>query len=238
MEVFEYNGSKISFDFGNGVDMINATEMSKSFYPKKVNGFLRLRQTQDFIKVYEKRCADSRIGNEFKALRVVKGGNPALQGTWMAEKLALKFAAWLSPDFELWVYDRIAELLKTGTTSIQSIRKEEQLSPAQMHLQNALILVDIEEKQKEQDERILKLESKVNTSPDYFTVIGFATLHNLQLGRTKAATLGRRCSSICKTKEYDIGKVNDVRYGLVNSYPSIVLEQVFNDQNLLRKKQS
>jgi len=29
----------------------------------------------------------------------------------MHRKLALKFAAWLSPEFELWVYDRIEELL-------------------------------------------------------------------------------------------------------------------------------
>lgn len=27
-----------------------------------------------------------------------------LQGSWMDEKLALKFAAWLSPRFELWVW--------------------------------------------------------------------------------------------------------------------------------------
>ncbi|MEM1121660.1 MAG: KilA-N domain-containing protein, partial [Bacteroidota bacterium] len=42
------------------------------------------------------------------------------QGTWMDEKLALKFAAWLSPNFELWVYDRIQELLTTGKTELPS----------------------------------------------------------------------------------------------------------------------
>lgn len=48
----------------------------------------------------------------------MQGGTPELQGTWMDEKLALKFAAWLSPYFELWVYDRIEELLLTGRTEI------------------------------------------------------------------------------------------------------------------------
>jgi hypothetical protein len=50
-------------------------------------------------------------------IRVVKGGNLP-QGTWVHEKIALKFAAWLSPFFELWIYDRIHELLTTGRTEI------------------------------------------------------------------------------------------------------------------------
>ena len=39
----------------------------------------------------------------------------------MDEKLALKFASWLSPRFELWVYDRIQELLTNGETRLQGI---------------------------------------------------------------------------------------------------------------------
>lgn len=50
----------------------------------------------------------------------MKGGSPELQGTWMDEKLALKFAAWLATNFELWVYDRIHELLTTGKTELQN----------------------------------------------------------------------------------------------------------------------
>ena len=231
MEVLNYENHNISFDLSNTDVMVNATQMAKPF-GKLVGSFLRLKEIKQYISLIELRYADSHNGNDYKALKVIQGGNPKLQGTWMCKKLALRFAQWLSPEFALWVDDKIEELLQTGSTSIKP------LSPAKMILQQAQLLVDIEEKQKEQAERILKLESKVNTSPDYFTVIGFATLHNVQIGRTKAASLGRRCSNICKTKEYDIGKVNDVRYGMVNSYPSIVLEQVFNDQNLIRKKQS
>jgi hypothetical protein len=45
----------------------------------------------------------------------------------MDKKLALKFAVWLSPEFELWVYDRIQELL---TTARQSSRRRPVLSKA------------------------------------------------------------------------------------------------------------
>jgi hypothetical protein len=53
------------------------------------------------------------------ALRVVKGGNEkSMQGTWVSERLALKLASWLSADFEIWIYDKILELLTTGQTHL------------------------------------------------------------------------------------------------------------------------
>lgn len=39
----------------------------------------------------------------------------------MCEKLALKFAAWLSPKFEIWVFEKIQELLKHGYTQISGL---------------------------------------------------------------------------------------------------------------------
>lgn len=117
IQVFEYEGEKITFDFGNGQEMVNATQMIKAFPSKKMNNFLRTNQTKDFIKEYT-RYAKKRFGNDYEVLRVVKGGRKDLQGTWMDERLALKFAAWLSPAFEIWVYDRIKELLTKGTFNI------------------------------------------------------------------------------------------------------------------------
>lgn len=114
LQSFEYEGKRITFDFGDGQKMVNATQMVKAFKGKRINNFLRSKQTKEFIKVLESRYAKKRNGNEYKAYRVIKGGTPELQGTWMDEKLALKFAAFLNPYFELWVYDRIHELLTQG----------------------------------------------------------------------------------------------------------------------------
>ncbi|MEL6274774.1 MAG: KilA-N domain-containing protein, partial [Bacteroidota bacterium] len=118
---FDYEGQSISFEFADGNKMINATEMAKPF-KKRVNDFLRLSGTKEYILVLEARYGDSRSGENKEVLRVVQGGTPELQGTWMDEKLALKFAAWLSPYFELWVYDRIQELLTTGRTEIKEFQ--------------------------------------------------------------------------------------------------------------------
>lgn len=120
IQVFEYEGKQITFDFGDGQKMVNATEMVKVFDGKRLNNFLRAKQTKEFIEALESRYAKKRNGNVFKAYRVIQGGIPELQGTWMDEKLALKLAAWLNPAFELWVYDRIYELLTTGVTELKS----------------------------------------------------------------------------------------------------------------------
>ena len=52
---------------------------------------------------------------------MVQGGTPEMQGTWMDERLALKFAAWLSPKFEIWIYDTIYEIL---TEELQSEKEK------------------------------------------------------------------------------------------------------------------
>lgn len=113
IKTYDYDGSPITWTFEDGANMVNATEMSKPF-EKQPSDFLRLKQTKNYIDAYKKRYGNS--PNEI--LNVRQAGDAKLQGTWMNERLALKFAAWLSPDFELWVYDRIHELLITGRTEL------------------------------------------------------------------------------------------------------------------------
>lgn len=117
LQVFTYQENPISFYFGSDNRMINATQMTKSF-KKKVGHFLSQKGTKEYITLLKKRYRDHDNGNNSNVLKVIQGGEPYLQGTWMCEKLALKFAAWLSPTFELWVYDRIQELLNKGVTQL------------------------------------------------------------------------------------------------------------------------
>ncbi|GAA4299638.1 phage antirepressor KilAC domain-containing protein [Nibribacter koreensis] len=113
-QVFQYQEQPITFS-KSGEVFINATDMAKPF-GKKTTHFIDNAQTQEF-----KRVLEAKVG--IPTLTIVRGGtNP---GTWMHQKLALKFAAWLSPDFELWVYDRIEELLTTGKVALAPMSPEE-----------------------------------------------------------------------------------------------------------------
>ena len=121
--IFEFNGNEISFsmDEENNL-MVNATEMAKPFN-KKVEAFMRNEDTKIFISECLK-SENSRFLEE--KTDCLKTGIPISlgirseedlyissqkSGTWMHRILALKFAAWLSPSFELWVYSTIETLL-------------------------------------------------------------------------------------------------------------------------------
>ena len=108
MEIKKWNKNLIAFDFDN--EMVNATDIIKSFPEKRMNNFLRNQQTVDFINELE---SDTLI-----SATVVKQGG-LKQGTWMHRLLGYKFAAWLSPKFELFVY-------KTFDNAIQNKLKSQQ----------------------------------------------------------------------------------------------------------------
>ncbi|MEM6316741.1 MAG: KilA-N domain-containing protein [Bacteroidota bacterium] len=227
---FDYDGKPISFEFKDGNKMINATEMAKPF-GKPVGNFLRLKETKEYIVLLENRYSHLNIGRE--VLRVVKGGdaiNQRLQGTWMDEKLALKFAAWLSPTFELWVYDRIEELLKTGKTELPSHRPGIELIKA-----IRLIADKLEYQQRDIDQNkeaiaeiqdaLNELEAKITSHDEnYYSVAGYCSLKNKPCTLKMAQEYGRQATALSYQKGFPIGSCHDERYGKVGTYHKEILE--------------
>jgi hypothetical protein len=93
----------------------------------------------------------------------------------------------------------------------------------------------------EHDKRISNVESKLNVleaktqiRPDYFTIVGYGTLHHIKIGLPLAAALGRKATQICKARGYQTDKIPDPRFGEVKMYPTEVLDEVF-EQSLSEK---
>lgn len=104
---FNYDGQDVEFNLTEKNLMVNATEMAKPF-SKQVNDFLSNSQTKNFIEHCLKN-GNSRFLNVKTEEDLVLSKQRS--GTWMHRILALKFAAWLNPDFELWVYATIDDIL-------------------------------------------------------------------------------------------------------------------------------
>lgn len=101
---FIYQDTKIHFLMGGNENvMINATEMAKAF-GKRVDVFLKSDHAKAFIDV----LLSTPYGGD-KIENLVNGSKRG--GTYMHQVLALKFAAWLDPAFEVWVYSTIQDLL-------------------------------------------------------------------------------------------------------------------------------
>ena len=146
--VYDYKGSKISFANGKNV-MVNATEMAKTFgkYPKD---FLVNKQTKEFLSS----LSAVRGISLTELVKVVQGGDPQMQGTWMHEDVALEFARWLSPAFAIWCNDRIKELLKYGMTATQPTLDEMVNNP------DLVIRMATQLKQEREEKARLEAENK------------------------------------------------------------------------------
>lgn len=228
---FDYEGQQISFEFSDGNKMINATEMAKPFKGKLAADFLRLKTTKDFILALESRYGNSHNGANREVLRIIQGGTPELQGTWMDELLALKFASWLSPYFEIWVYDRIQELLTTGVTRLQGI-------PPSGFAATLRLLAEQWEKQEHINEnvreeldktaqRLDELESKIISVDDhYYTIAGYCNLHKIPCPLHQAKEWGKTAAALSRQKDVPTGTAHDERYGQVRTYHEDVLKEV------------
>ena len=98
---FIYQETQIHF-LVNPLDknvMVNATEMAKLF-DKKTELFLKSEHAKAFIEVANRQPNGGRIID-------TRGRN----GIFFNKRLALKFAAWLSPEFEYWIYSTIDEII-------------------------------------------------------------------------------------------------------------------------------
>jgi len=227
---FEYKEQSISFEFEDGNRMINATEMAKPF-KKRVNDFLRLQGTKDYIILLESRYGDSRNGVNKQVLRIIQGGSPELQGTWMDEKLALKFASWLAPEFELWVYDRIEELLKTGKTELDTrpslnIIKSIRLIADQLEAHEKDIQV-IKTEVKEIKDYVGDLEAKIlSIDENYYTISGYCALYNINCPLNLAQRWGYNATKLSNQLKVAIGKAYDAKYGEINSYHKDILVKI------------
>ena len=230
---FNYEGQAISFEFADGNKMINATEMAKPFKGKLVADFLRLKGTKDYISLLDERYGNSHIAIKREVLRVVKGGDASenIQGTWVDEKLALKLAAWLSPRFELWVFDRIAELMNNGQTSLQGIHpagfaKTLRLLAEQWEKQETIN----QEVRQELDitaERLDELEAKItSTDQNYYTIAGYCSLNRIPCPLDKAKDWGRQATALSRQQGTPTGTAHDERFGKVRTYHQDVLAEV------------
>ncbi len=105
---FIYNGKNIDFEVSVKDNvMVNATQMAKAF-GKLPKDFLKNDDVNAFIKECLKKENSPFLGvkNEEDLVK-----SKQKSGTWMHRILALKFAAWLDPAFDLWIYITIDKII-------------------------------------------------------------------------------------------------------------------------------
>lgn len=143
METHIFNGKEF---YIRGSDRYwDATRMCQ-MYGKRINNFLRIESTQRYLSALSKKLnlpveveggimAESQGVEPNALIYKSRGGEVEQSGTWVHQRVALKLAAWLNEDFEVWVYGVIEELMATGQVKMADHVKE---------LTEALQLKDVE----------------------------------------------------------------------------------------------
>jgi len=85
---------------------INATAIAGKFN-KLPKDYLKTSRTKEYIDAVRRIL----LTEENQIVKVVQGGTPEEQGTWLHPKLAIDFARWLSADFAVWCDLQIEKIL-------------------------------------------------------------------------------------------------------------------------------
>ncbi len=150
------------FEIEQETQMVNITKIAKVF-GKNVNDWSKTAQTQSFFNAFRKKYGETNI--------IVSkiGGNSQNQGTWVHRKVAIKFAGWISSDFEVWCIDMLDKLFQTGAVSLKSVKLPTYPELLRQHAD----LVEAHEKIVEEVKVIqpkAEYTDKVLTSISYFTI--------------------------------------------------------------------
>lgn len=109
-----FEGQSVSF---NADGWINATEAAARF-GKEPYEWLRLPDTERYLDGLKRRYGEIPYVKASRA-RADRGG-----GTWLHPKLAVKFARWLSVDFEIWCDEKIDALVRGEAGSRTIARRQ------------------------------------------------------------------------------------------------------------------
>jgi len=142
IQKFKFGDVEIEFDLRQGKNMmVNATEMAKA-YGKDLFQFTKSDSAKAFIDSCLKPAFAGLLGVQTEEDLII---SKQRSGTWMHRVLALKFAAWLNSDFEVWVYITIDKLLYEFAREIEdSINETVMLSRKKDDLKNKLAKRDPE----------------------------------------------------------------------------------------------
>ncbi|WP_044271556.1 KilA-N domain-containing protein [Bacteroides timonensis] len=164
---FEYNGKVVGFEIDDKNVMVNATQMANVFN-RDLYQFTKSEDTKRFIETCLK-PANAGLLEIVNRTDLIVSRQKA--GTFMHRVLAIKFAAWLNPDFELWVYTTIDKILfgsyLDDEKSLKEIaRIQTQISQKEQYLVDHPIQKEIEElkKAEQKERRLLDLRKKERIS--------------------------------------------------------------------------
>ena len=137
----------------------------------------------------------------------------------------------------------VKKILKTIRKTGKYEEKKKPLTQAELILQQAKWMVEAESRInniendviglantiEDNDKSIKRLENnqRRTVTSNHLTVIAYANIKGIKPKSYHAPSIGKKATKICREKDLLIGTTVDSRYGLINTYPVEVLDEIF-----------
>ena len=118
----------------------------------------------------------------------------------------------------------------------ETLRKQKTLSIPEQLLINAQYLVEVEKRMNSVEENIEEFKKDISrlennqrreVTSNHLTVIAYANMKGIKSKSYHAPSMGKKATKICKERNLRTGTVVDSKYGLINTYPTEVLDEIF-----------
>jgi len=98
----------------------------------------------------------------------------------------------------------------------------------QLVIAQAMELDRLEQEQQRLASRVEAVESRVSTQDSmFYTVLGYARKCGAFVDNARASVLGRGATRLSRERDYPMGQASDPRFGVVNTYHTDILQEVF-----------
>lgn len=154
-------------------------------------------------------------------------------------------------NFRKWITSKVVpSIRKTGSYSVEQPKQlseaELLVQCAQLHLAHERQIAMLEQQQKNMQkamnglfDRVNSLsfendmmKQKLNNEIERYTVIGYCSLHKIDITRKEAAIIGGACARMCKKENIATESIADPRFGKVNTYPSEIIAKCYEERQM------
>ena len=132
-------------------------------------------------------------------------------------------------------FERMKNLIKNNMQKPMSI-PEQLLMNAQWMVEAENRINNVENEVAETRENIGVMQKEINRiehnerrtiTSNHLTVIAYANMKGINPGSYNSSSVGRKATKLCRDRGLLTGTVVDSRYGLINTYPLEILDEVF-----------
>ena len=217
---------------------LKVAEVFGKVHAKVMRDIEKLDCSDEFtIANFGKRTFKTEQGNEYPMYEITKDGFVFLVMGYTGKKAAEFKEAYIKKfnEMEAELKSQQTKQLSAAESLLQSVQllvaHERQLSlleHQQKNMQGAInTLYDEVYGMKFQTDL---MRQKLNNEIERYTVIGYCSLHKIDITRKEASIIGGACARMCKKENIATESIADPRFGKVNTYPSEIIAKCYEDR--------